>query len=68
MHESPEIKDAENGPSADEDRQWLGAKLQQTLDTIYEKYRDVDDGALATYIPELGKANPNDFGICVATT
>jgi glutaminase len=68
MHDFPETKDAENGPSASEDRLWLGAKLQQTLDMIYERYKDVDDGALATYIPELGKANPNDFGICVATT
>ena len=68
MQDAPETKDAENGPSAGEDRLWLGTKLQQTLDLIYEKYKDVDEGTLATYIPELGKANPNDFGICIATT
>ena len=26
-----------------------------------------DDGEVATYIPELGKANPDHFGICVVT-
>ena len=43
------------------------AHIQEILDEIYEKYRNVDDGAVATYIPELGKANPADFGICMAT-
>jgi glutaminase len=33
----------------------------------YEKYRGVNEGELATYIPELGKANPDHFGICVVT-
>ncbi len=41
--------------------------IQEILDGIYEKYRRVDDGAVATYIPELGKADPADFGICLAT-
>src|SRR5262249_17050030 len=26
------------------------------------------DGQVATYIPELGKADPDDFGICLVTT
>jgi glutaminase len=46
---------------------WLGLQLQKIIDGIYKKYRDIDDGAVATYIPELGKANPKDFGICLAT-
>ncbi len=41
--------------------------IQRIIDGIYEKYRDIDDGAVATYIPELSKANPKDFGICIAT-
>jgi glutaminase len=45
----------------------LTAHLQDILDSIYEKYKDVDDGTVATYIPELGKANPADFAICLAT-
>jgi glutaminase len=42
-------------------------QLQQIIDDVYAKYCDVDDGAVATYIPELGKANPKDFGICLVT-
>ena len=43
------------------------AQIQGIIDGIYEKYKNVDDGEVATYIPELGKANPADFGICLAT-
>lgn len=42
-------------------------QIQEIIDNLYEKYKDIDDGAVATYIPELAKANPNDFGICLAT-
>jgi glutaminase len=31
----------------------------------YERYKTLDDGIIATYIPELGKANPAHFGISV---
>ncbi len=41
--------------------------LQSVVDQIYEKYRNVNEGAVATYIPELGKANPDDFAICLTT-
>ena len=43
------------------------ARIQDVLDAIFEKYRHVDDGAVATYIPELSKADPKDFGICLVT-
>ena len=59
---SPELK----GKSA-ETTPWMGSHIQQIIDMIYEKYKDVDDGQVATYIPELGKANPKDFGICLVT-
>jgi glutaminase len=42
-------------------------RIQEIVDNTYEKYRSVNDGEVATYIPELGKANPDDFGICVVT-
>ncbi|MCU1339113.1 MAG: putative glutaminase [Bryobacterales bacterium] len=41
--------------------------IQDALQTVYEKYKDVHDGEVATYIPELAKAKPDDFGICLAT-
>ena len=34
---------------------WLGSQIQKILDGIYAKYKDVDDGAVATYIPNLEK-------------
>src|SRR6185295_1328517 len=43
------------------------SQIQDIIDSIYEKYKNVDDGAVATYIPELGKADPKHFGICLAT-
>src|SRR5258708_3250217 len=46
---------------------WVGTQLQKIIDRTYEKFKDVDDGTVATYTPELGKANPKDFGICLAT-
>jgi len=42
-------------------------QLQDIVQETYEKFKNVDDGQVATYIPELGKANPEHFGICVAT-
>src|SRR5512143_1884721 len=41
--------------------------IQETLQSIYAKYKDVRDGEVATYIPELAKARPDDFGITLAT-
>ncbi len=42
-------------------------QIQDILESTYEKFKDVDEGTVATYIPELGKANPKHFGICLAT-
>jgi glutaminase len=42
-------------------------RIQEILDATYEKFRRVDDGAVATYIPELGKADPLKFAICLVT-
>jgi glutaminase len=38
------------------------------LHDLYEKYRSLDEGAIADYIPELASAQPEWFGICVVTT
>ena len=42
--------------------------LQAFLDDIHEKYSTLDEGRLASYIPELTKADPKAFGISVVTT
>jgi glutaminase len=67
MQSAPGSESSPNSTSATGVTPWLGSQLQKIIDNIYEKYKDVDDGTVATYIPELGKANPKDFGICLAT-
>jgi glutaminase len=37
------------------------------LTDLYEKYRSLNDGTVADYIPELALAKPEWFGICVVT-
>ncbi|MFO1488988.1 MAG: glutaminase A [Verrucomicrobiota bacterium] len=37
------------------------------LGQLHREFAGVTEGQVATYIPELAKANPNWFGICVVT-
>ena len=41
--------------------------LENFLSELHDKYKPLKEGRLANYIPELAKANPDWFGICVAT-
>jgi len=41
--------------------------FQQYLEQLHKQYWPLNDGAVADYIPELGKADRNQFGIAVAT-
>ena len=41
--------------------------LQHYLATLHEKYAACTTGDVATYIPELARADPAWFGICVVT-
>lgn len=40
---------------------------QSALDELYLRYRGLNEGKVANYIPELAKADPNLFGISVVT-
>jgi glutaminase len=42
--------------------------IQDYLEELHAEFADVTEGKVATYIPELAKANPNWFGICIVTT
>jgi len=46
----------------------LGSPIQSFLDSLRAKYADDREGEVATYIPELAKADPELFGISIATT
>ena len=41
--------------------------LEEALKELHRRFKGVTTGEVATYIPELGRANPDDFAICVAT-
>src|SRR5271154_4922337 len=48
---------------------WASSKppLLRFLDRCYQDFSSDSGGAVADYIPELGKADPNHFGIGLAT-
>src|SRR5947207_4462320 len=41
---------------------------QQTLDATYAKFKGLQEGKNADYIPALAKVDPNIFGIALVTT
>src|ERR1017187_5736347 len=41
--------------------------IQDFLEELHRECAAVNDGQVATYIPELAKANPDWFGICLVT-
>jgi glutaminase len=41
------------------------APFRDTLNELHAKHKDVREGAVANYIPELAKADPSAFGISV---
>jgi len=43
------------------------AVIQELLESIHTRHVGTDTGAVADYIPELARADPNHFGIVLAT-
>jgi len=41
--------------------------IERYLARLYDRYAGLDEGQVATYIPELAKADPRWFGISIAT-
>lgn len=41
--------------------------IQRLLERLHARHAGLDDGEIATYIPELAKADPADFGICMVS-
>jgi glutaminase len=42
--------------------------IQSYLESLHRRHAALGEGQVATYIPELAKADPGAFGICLATT
>jgi glutaminase len=47
--------------------QAVASPFRSYLTDLYEKYRSLNRGTVADYIPELALANPDWFGICTVT-
>jgi glutaminase len=45
----------------------LVSPIDAYLKRLHERYAGLTDGQVATYIPELAKADPSWFGICLVT-
>jgi len=45
----------------------MPSPLVEILQRVHREFAPNTDGEVATYIPELGRADPNTFGIAVAT-
>jgi glutaminase len=45
----------------------IASPIGRWLKELHSKYKDADGGQLASYIPELTRANPDNFGIALAT-
>jgi glutaminase len=43
-------------------------ELQRIIEDLHGRYASLCDGQVATYIPELTKADPEGFGVALATT
>ncbi|MDA0673843.1 MAG: glutaminase A [Cyanobacteria bacterium] len=43
------------------------APIQALLESLHHRYRDLSSGTLASYIPQLAKADPQWFGLSVVT-
>src|SRR5688572_28291186 len=46
----------------------ITSPISEHLRKLHSGLSGISEGAVATYIPELAKANPDWFGICVVTT
>lgn len=44
------------------------SSIDDYLQELHTRHAELKEGDVATYIPELAKANPEWFGICLATT
>jgi glutaminase len=45
----------------------LQSPIQSYLESLHKRLAPLSDGEVAQYIPELAKANPGHFGLCIVT-
>jgi len=42
-------------------------ELQSAVEMLHQRYQSLGEGQVATYIPELSRADPNAFGLCITS-
>lgn len=52
---------------AENEKNTITSPIQDYLQSLHDSFAGTTDGKVATYIPELAKANPGWFGICLVT-
>jgi glutaminase len=63
---SDEVESQTTGAVADKPA--CSSPITDYLNYLHNEFASVSDGTVATYIPELAKADPKWFGICLVTT
>lgn len=53
--------------SAKKELQVPSSSLQSVIEDLHSQYKSLQEGAVADYIPELAKVNPDLFSICLVT-
>ncbi len=59
---------AATGEEPEREPEIVSSPIDHYLQSLWERYADDRSGAVADYIPELAKVDPDRFGICIATT
>ncbi|AUT00635.1 glutaminase A [Nostoc sp. CENA543] len=49
------------------DLEIITSALSDVINELHDKYKSLQDGIVANYIPELAKVNPDLFSICIVT-
>jgi glutaminase len=49
------------------DLETTASPFLEVIQDLYSKYKSLKEGAVANYIPELAKVNPDLFSICIVT-
>ena len=62
-----EVQAMSTFPQAEKQRTGRVSPIIDYLNGLLERFAPLDDGAVATYIPELARSDPADFGICIVT-
>lgn len=65
MVDTSDLQSPDNSPNSSHTA--IASPFRSYLHQLHSKYRDLNEGKVASYIPELALAKPEWFGICAVT-